>query len=256
VAGSQTDTLLGGGVALATIGGVLMGVGASENSGSGHLIWGNPWFAAGCALVVCGAGLVLWMISPAVLRAVKRRKRVPTIREHVEQGIPFPPGLGRGLGALIPDPVLLAEPPPQPSPLQLKVVEDDWRLVGEMVWVIGLKVRMTNITDDPIEVSRYYLYTDDLDVDDTGATFPAVPDKMWDMIGKEERRLKAAHLQDDFWRDIVVLPLATVTEWFFGEAAVPVPERGRPWCKLRVKDTLGNAYHLTVPARPAKTYQS
>jgi hypothetical protein len=46
-AGSQTDTLIGGGVALATIGGVLMGVGASENSGSGRNIWSNPWFATG-----------------------------------------------------------------------------------------------------------------------------------------------------------------------------------------------------------------
>lgn len=256
MAGSQTDTLIGGGVALATIGGVLMGVGASENGGSGHLIWSNPWFATGCALVACGAVLVLWMVSPAVLRAIKRRKRGPTIREHIEQGIPFPRGLGRGLGALIPEPVQLAEPPPQASPLQLKVVGDDWRLVGEKVWVIGLKVRMLNTTDDPIELSRYYLYTDDLDVDDTGATFPAVSDEVWNTIDTEIQSLRAAHLRDAFTSSIVVRPLTTMTKWYFGEAAVPIPERGRPWCKLRIKDTLGNAYHLTVPARPAKTYQS
>ena len=41
VVASQTDTLIGGGVALATIGGVLMGVGVSENSGSGHLTGNN-----------------------------------------------------------------------------------------------------------------------------------------------------------------------------------------------------------------------
>jgi hypothetical protein len=253
-AGSQTDTLIGGGVALATIGGVLMGVGASENSGSGRNIWSNPWFATGCALVVCGVGLVLWMVFPAVLRAAQRRERRPTIREHVEQGIPLPPGLGRGLGALIPEST--PEPPPQPSPLQLKVIDDDWRLVGERVWVIGLKVRMINITDEPIELSRYYLYTDDLDVDDTGATFPAVTDEMWDTIDSEEQRLRAAHVRDAFTPSAVIRPFTTMTKWYFGEAAVPIPERGRPWCKLRVKDTLGNAYHLTVPARPAKTYQS
>src|SRR5271166_3673424 len=106
-----------------------MGVGAAENSGSHHLIWTDPLFATGCALAVFGTVLVLWMLSPVVLRSVQRRRRGPTIREHIEQGIPFPRGLGRGLGALIPESPPASPPPP--SPLQLKVVDEDWRLVGE-----------------------------------------------------------------------------------------------------------------------------
>ena len=232
-----------------------MGVGASENSGSGHLIWSNPWFATGCALVACGVVLVLWMLTLVVLRARRRRKRGPTIREHVEQGVPLPPGLGRGLGFLIPERDIEPPPPPQPSPLQLKVMDDDWRLVGEKVWVIGLKVRMTNITDDPIELTRYYIYTDDLDVDDTGAISQRCRNTCGVLSVRREKRIQTAHLRETL-KKIVVRPLTTMTNWYFGEAAVPMPERGRPWIKLRIKDTQGNAYHLTVPAKRAKTYQS
>ena len=256
VASSQTDTLIGGGVALATIGGVLMGVGASENSASRSSIWANPWFATGCALVACGAILVLWMLSPVVLRARRRSKREPTIREAVERGIPHPPGLGRGLGALIPDSVLLPGPP-QPNPLQLKLVDEGWRLVGEKVWVAGLEVRMVNIVEQPIELTRYYLYTSDIKVDDTGAEFPdGITDGMWDAIGKAEQQLKREHRGEIFTKGITVSPLTPLTTWYIGIAAVPLPERGRPWCKLRIKDSMGNAHELVIPARPARTYQS
>ncbi len=256
MASTQADTLIGGGAALATVGGVLMGVGASENSGSGHLIWSNPWFATGCALVACGAVMVLWMLSSAILRARRRRNRGPaTIREHVEQGIPLPPGLGRGLGALLSDPPL--PEPSQPNPLQLKLVDEDWRLVGERVWVAGLKVRMVNIMDEPIGLTRYYLYTSDIKVDDTGAEFPeGITDGMWDAIGKAEQQLKREHRGETFTKGVTVSSLAPFATWYIGIAAVPLPEQGRPWCKLRVKDSMGNAHELIIPARPAKTYQS
>lgn len=168
MASSQTDPLIAGGVALATIGGVLMGVGASESAGSGHLIWANPWFAGGCALVAWGVVLVLRMVIPVILGA--RRRRIPTIGKTVEQRIALPPGFGRGLGALVPQSRPIQ--PPEPSPLQLKLVDEDWRLVGERVWVAALKVRMVNIIDKPIELTRYYLYMCDISVDSTGASFP------------------------------------------------------------------------------------
>jgi hypothetical protein len=256
MASSQTDTLIAGSVALASIGGVLMGVGASEDSGTRHNVWTNPLFATGCALVACGVVIILWILSLMIPRARRRRSsRETTIREHIEQSTPFPRGLGRGLGALLSDPPLPT--PSQPNPLQLKLVDEDWRLVGEKVWVAGLKVRIVNIADESIELTRYYLYSSDIKVDDTGAEFPeGITDSMWDTIGKTQQQLKREHTGETFTKDVAISPLTPLTTWYFGIAAVPLPERGRPWCKLRIKDSLGNAHELIIPARPAKTYLS
>lgn len=231
-----------------------MGVGASEDSGTHRLIWANPWFAVGCAFVLCGVALVLWMLSLAALKARRPPKRGPTIREHVEQHIPLPPGLGRGLGVLIPD-VAPPSPPPEPSPLQLKLVDEEWRPVGG-VWVTGLKVRMTNISDEPIELTRFYRYTSDLDEDDTFADLPEVSDSAWELLDEETEHMKARHKGEVFTPHVRVLPLKPLTRWYISLTAMPVPEQGRPWCKLRIKDSMGNAYHLAIPARPAQTYQS
>lgn len=254
VASSQTDTLIGGGVALATIGGVLMGIGASENSGSRQVIWIDPWFAGGCALVACGVVLVVGLLSQVAVRAKRRSRRGPTIRELAEQHEPLPPVLGVGLGALIPD--TRPDQPREPNPIALKLVDEDWRLVGGCVWVAGLKVRMVNVTDEPIELTHYYVYTTDLTVDDTLAGFPEVSDGLWDAIGDAEAHLEAVHKGEIYTPKTLVLPLKASTAWFIGVMGVPIPEQGRPWCKLRIKDSLGNAHELVIQARPAKTYQS
>lgn len=255
MASSQTEALIGGSAALATIGSALVGVGISENSGSGHLIWSNPWFATGCALVACGAAMILWIVPLAILRIRRQHKRALTVREHIEQGVPFPRGVGRGLGAVITDPPL--PEPSQFNPMQLKLVDEDWRLVGEKVWVAGFKVRMVNVMDEPIELTRYYLYTSDIQVDDTGAEFPeGITDGMWDAIGKAEQQLKRERKGEIFTKGVAVSSFTPLVKWYVGIAAVPLPEQGRPWCKLRIKDSMGNAYELIIPARPAKVYQS
>jgi hypothetical protein len=87
-------------------------------------------------------------------------------------------------------------------------VDEDWRLVGERVWVAGLKVRMVNIMDEPIGLTRYYLYTSDIKVDDTGAEFPeGITDGMWDAIGKAEQQLKREHRGETFTKGVTVSSL-------------------------------------------------
>jgi hypothetical protein len=61
MAASLTDTLTGAGVVVAA-GGVLVGVGLSENAGSHHSVWSNPWFDIGCALVALGLVVVVGAI--------------------------------------------------------------------------------------------------------------------------------------------------------------------------------------------------
>jgi hypothetical protein len=134
MAASQTDTFIGGGIAFATIGGVLMGVGVAENAGSHHSVWSNSWFDLGVALVVVGLVLVVGALLTSWHRSRQRDRlddrKAPTIRETVEQGLPLPRGLGRELGALIPE-------APPPSPLHLTLVDESWRLVYSAIWVFG-----------------------------------------------------------------------------------------------------------------------
>ena len=88
-------------------------------------------------------------------------------------------------------------------------------------------------------------YTSDIKVDDTGAEFPeGITDRMWDAVGKTEQQLKREHRGETFTKDLTVSPLTPLTAWYIGIAAVPIPERGRPWCKLRIKDSMGNAYEF------------
>jgi hypothetical protein len=248
VASSQTDTLIGGGVALATIGGVLMGLGVSENSSSGHLIWANPWFATGCVLLVCGIGLVLWMLTPVVLAAQRRRKRLPTVRETVKQGIPHRPGLGRGLGALIPDTPVAEPEPATPNPLRLKLVDETWRLVYNAVWVMGIEICITSRTDKPIILTQYYLQPHP----GVGPR-PPLADKVWTSVNALLRELKAEHASAIFDNEITVPPLGSVTRWIIHTAYIPA-QGGRPRCTFGVKDTLDNLYKFDIAARAANTY--
>jgi len=41
--------------------------------------------------------------------------------------------------------------------LHLKVVDETWRLVYNAVWVLGVAIRITNLTDKPIILTEYYL---------------------------------------------------------------------------------------------------
>jgi hypothetical protein len=82
----QTDKLFGGGVALATIGGVLMDVGSTQADSSHQDAWSSPWFDGGCMLVTCGVVLVAFALiaswrrtptpSPLLLRIVKEDWRL------------------------------------------------------------------------------------------------------------------------------------------------------------------------------------
>jgi hypothetical protein len=254
---SQTDTFIGGGVALATIGGVLMGVGATENAGSGHTVWSNPWFDVGCALVACGLVLVV-----VALIASWRRSRQhdelddfegldePTIRETVEQGIPLPRGLGRGLGALIPEP----PPPPPSSPLDLRLVDESWRLVYGVIWVFGLAIRVTNLTEKPVILTQYWVSPH------SGAgPRPPLDPKVWESVNASLKQLKTDHeseLFDKEMKEITVPPLGSITRWYVHTSYIPLPDGGRPRCTFGMKDTLDNQYRLEVPARAPETYHS
>jgi hypothetical protein len=229
---TQPDTLIGGGVALATIGGVLMGVGASQPAGSHYDVWSSRWFDGGCALVACGVLVVVSALMVSWWRS--RRRRAPAVRHD------------RGSGALSPD-----HEPPTASPLPLRLVDENWQLFYSAVWVFGLAVCATNLMDKPIILARYQLQSR------TGvAQRPPLAQVVWDSVNAAKAHLSSDHQGELFAGEITVPPGGSVTRWYIDTAYVPLPDGGRPHCTFQIRDILDNAYELEIPARPPRIYRS
>ena len=257
MASSQNDAIGVGGV-LATAGGVLVGVGVAEIAGSNHSVFSSSWFDVGCALLALGLVLVVGALFTSWRRAQQRDELddfedldEPTIRETVGQGIPLPRGLGRGLGALIPD---SPYHPPSPSPLHLTLVDESWRLVYSAIWVFGLAIRVTNLTEKPVILTQYWVSPH------SGACpRPPLDPKVWQSVNALQKQLKSDHeseLFDEEMKEITVPPLGSVTRWYIHTSYIPLPDGGRPRCTFGMKDTLDNLYKLEIPARAPEEYHS
>src|ERR1022692_464317 len=135
----QTDSPSGG-VALATIGGVVMGVGAGQHGGSHQAVWMNVWFDSGCAFILIGVLLVVGALIPR-LRGFRNLHRL--WRGQSPRAIP---DAANGED----DPLLL-------RPLELEVADESWHLHFGTVWVLGLAVCVTNVTSSPIILAGYAL---------------------------------------------------------------------------------------------------
>src|ERR1022692_700721 len=123
----QTDSP-GVGVALATIGGVVIGVGAGQHAGTHQAIWMNVWFDSGCTFILIGVLLVVGALIPRL-----RGLRIHRLwRRQSPRAIP---GAANGED----DPLLL-------KPLVLEVADESWHLHFGTVWVLGLAVCITNVT--------------------------------------------------------------------------------------------------------------
>jgi hypothetical protein len=251
MASAQTDAIGAGGV-LATAGGVLVAVGVAEVAGSHHSVFHNSWFDVGLALLVIGLVLVVGALFTSWRRARQLDElddfedlediHEPTVREAVEQGIPPRRGLGRGLGALIPDPA-------PPSPLHLTLVDESWRLVMSAVWVFGLAIRVSNLTEKPVILTQYWV-----EPHSGEGPRPPLDPKVWETVNASLKQLKEEH--ELFADEITVPPLGHVTRWYIHTSYIPFPDGGRPSCTFGMKDTLDNQYRLRIPARAPETFRS
>jgi hypothetical protein len=152
-----------------------------------------------------------------------------------------------GLGALIPESL---DPPP-PSPLHLKLVDESWQLLYDAVWVFGLAVRVTNLTDEPVILTRYYVKAHIVDVPE-----PPYETRLWNRVIAIRRKLKSDHRSELFAGEITLPPLGSITRWHVDTTFIPLPNGGRPRLTFGMKDTLDNQYRLEVPARAPETYHS
>src|ERR1022692_941465 len=180
MATSQTDGPSGG-VALATIGGVVMGVGANQQAGSHQAVWMNAWFDGGCALILIGVLLVAGNLIPR-FRGYRDRRRLscgPNARE-----LPGAEGADESL---------------TPSPLVLEVADDTLLLHFGTVWVLGLAVRITNISDKPIILAGYSLQSRS-GID----TRPPLAVQVWDSVNNCKVRLRQVHA-DEMFADVMAI---------------------------------------------------
>ena len=239
----SAETTLGGGVGLASIGGALMTVGATMQAGVRSSLWLNACWDIGCILMFGGSTVVIVMLCKGA--------RLRWIRPRQPQSICHP-------GQDITDERLDAQPArpslearPTWSPVLLKIVDEDWKILDGRLWVLALAVTFINTLDKPITLTRFTFENCDRR-DQPG---DHVDEKINRQAGAEFKRMTEPREAELFTTDVVLMPLTPVTKWVIA-SAVPLPEGGRPACLLRFEDTLGDSYDVHIERRPVQRFRA
>jgi hypothetical protein len=216
------------GVAAATIGGVLMGYGASEHRGPHSPIWANSWFVCGFAAVALGVVLVALSLVMMTIRGM--RLSWPG----------FPPRRMLRSGT-------------SEAPMKSSVLDEEWLSVGSTICVFALKIALINVTERSINLTQCRLRSNrgatslrNLTVSDE--TLNAVQSSIAQMTRKHEAELLSA--------PVTVPALTTVSGWLVTWGVMPPPGLGRPACVFIALDDLGNTYEHEISARPPRRFRS
>lgn len=238
----SAETRLAGGVALATIGGALMTVGATMHAGERSSLWLNACWDIGCVLMAVGAAVVIAMLGKgARLQGFRRKRSRGVIRaaEEITQ---------ERLDVLLLEP--LPKTRPSRSPVLLKVVDEEWKILDGRLWVLAVAVTFINTADKPITLTRCAFENRDL----CDRLSDHVDEKINHKAEAELKRMTERRAPELFTPDLALTPLSPVTKWVIA-AALPLLEGGRPECLLRFEDTLGDTYDLHLDRRPVQRFQ-
>jgi hypothetical protein len=225
---NSSSSIIGVGVALVTIGSMLMGYGGSEKHAVQALIWENSWFASGCASVVVG----VTMVGVSAVTLILRRKRSRS---------PGPP------------PETVPHSALSEAPLRITILEEEWFPVNIYICTFALKIAMTNLTERPINLTQYSLQSNH---GKTSAQRLSIAGDAWDAVMASIAQIKQNHAADLLTEDATVPMLNTISGWFVAWGFMHPPGSGRPACTFRTVDNLGNSYEFDITARLQRRYRS
>jgi len=210
------------GAAMATIGGILISHGDSENHGTHLLVWLNLWFAAGCALLALGTATVGVSLLMLILRWVRSRKRGSAAElAHSYE-----------------------------SPLRAVVVDEELLELREGFCVFALKVDVTNLTEGLVNLIIF-----NLDAKSGGKIAP-ISSAAWNDISDKMTQMKQKHASDLLAGPMALPSLNRIGGWLVSYGTVPIAEGGRPACTLSAVDDRGDSYEWLFAARPQQRYKS
>jgi hypothetical protein len=225
--GSQADSLMTGGIALATIGGVLMGVRAVEATGPDLSVWHNSWFIGGSLFVALG---IVLTIAGVILRLRRR-----------QAASPVPPEAGPGYREALSD--------GKAAPLSVRLTgREKWLLVGDTKWVFAVEGFAVNVSDQAVSLIEITARTADHD------RRGPVADAVLAGVKEQKTRLAATLGAELFDGPVEIAKGSSITTWLIASAYAPIPEGGRPACTVTFRDSLDNRYPRVIAARPAGTY--
>jgi hypothetical protein len=211
------------GIALITIGGVLMSNGNSESQGTQSLVWANSWFASGCASLLLGIAIIA--LSAWTLALRWKRSRWPRL--------PLANTRRSGLPAM---------------PLLIKFVDEEWSPVREGICVFALRFTIINLTQTSINLTACIL-----DSRASSQRLPAAGETL-NAVSASIARMEREHHSDLLAGPVVVPGLKTASGWLVAWGTTPLSEPGRPACVFSAVDNCGNSYELSIDARPQRRY--
>jgi hypothetical protein len=242
---SIRDYFIAAGAAFAAVGGTLMLFGAAF-IGSTRPIWVDVCIDGGIFIVLLGAALV----SAGFLGGHVAVGRAWRQHPEAEPASDLTCAADDCAGPALADEVAGQQPP---SPLEVKVVDDYWHLIpGGKIWIVGVAVRLTNVSDRPVAISECRMRFGGAN----GAAEDLPPQGRERPAGVRDLLARAAHEHsaDVLAEGITVEPLERVVRWLFTTALVPARHGGRPSFTFSIVDSLGNTYELDQPARRPQRY--
>jgi hypothetical protein len=214
------------GVALVTVGGVLMGYGSTEAHGKHALIWSNSWFASGSVMLIVGIAITGIAAAAIVSHWVHLRQNPPTEEASTSR-----------------DPV---------TPIYIRISNEDFSEISAVRCVFSLQATVINLTDKDITLSDLKLQCS------PGKTrLQAAPlaDEALQLVAIRIKEMKDRHRSDLLTEPLAIPGNATVSGWFEPRSSVKQPGCCRPACTLSAVDNSGNIYKLEIAGRPKQVFR-
>lgn len=256
MADKHTAAFWAGGAALIAVGGIFMAVTGVEPTKTPGTVWANSWFDLGFAVVILG------LLITGIGIALHFRKEVqPGSAQPAALTADKPPAATSP--AVNPDefkpyqaPLPSLELERELTPLKMVLIDEDWSLVEETIWVFAIAVQVENRTDKAILITDFS-FTNLDDGDRNTPLYQRFQD-IWPEVRRETEYLFEAHLNDGhsgiFESNIVFSPNRPEALWYVGEA-LPPEGGGRPRFTFTIKDSLGNSYDMDIDRRPAQRFR-
>lgn len=138
-------------------------------------------------------------------------------------------------------------------PLEVSVSEPEWRVWRHLVYIVAVRVKMTNTTDTRIRLSGMGV---GCDWGGATGTVPQVTAADRLEIEREEESLIRHQYSPRLNMHSVVEPHDSVSGWLVTDVPWLGPHAGTPELAITIQEAVGREYRIVIPRQEAETFRS